>query len=79
MAVNKATKAILYNFLGFAPIYLILYFLIGQFTGLTGWWIPITAFVVTTILAPKFQVARYHGEEKIFVKWLFIKGPREVK
>jgi len=77
--MNKSTKAILYNFLGFAPIYLLLYFVIGKFTGLTGWWIPITAFIVTTILAPKFQAAKIHGEEKIFMRWLFIKGVKEVK
>ncbi|KGO94789.1 hypothetical protein [Flavobacterium subsaxonicum] len=77
--MSKSTKALLYNFLGFAPIYLLLYFLIGKFTNLTGWWIPVTAAVATTILAPKFQAAKYLGEEKIFMKWLFIKGPREIK
>jgi hypothetical protein len=77
--MNKSTKALLYNFLGFAPIYLLLYFVIGHFTNLTGWWIPVTAAVATTILAPKFQMVKYRDEEKIFMKWLFIKGAREVK
>jgi hypothetical protein len=44
-----------------------------------GFWIPVTAAVATTILAPKFQYANYRGEEKILMKWLFIKGIKEVK
>ncbi len=77
--MNKKTKALLYNLAGFAPIFLLLYFLIPEFTGLTGLFIPLTAFVVATILAPKFQAVKYQGEEKIFMKWLFIKGIKEVK
>ncbi|KAF2518790.1 hypothetical protein E0W68_08565 [Flavobacterium salilacus subsp. salilacus] len=77
--MNKKAKAILYNFLGFAPIFLLLYFTIPQFTGLTGLFIPLTAFVVATILAPKFQAIKYQGQEKILMKWLFIKGVKEVK
>jgi len=77
--MNKSTKALLYNFLGFAPIFMLVYLLVKLFTNLTDWWIPLTAFVATTILAPKFQAGRFHGEEKIFVKWLFFKGAKEVK
>lgn len=77
--MNKKTKAILYNLLGFAPIFLLLYFTIPQFTDLSGLWIPVTAFIVGTILAPKFQAVNYQGQEKIFMKWLFIKGVREIK
>jgi hypothetical protein len=77
--MSKKTKAFLYNLLGFAPIFLLTSFLAQTFTGLTGLWIPVTAFMVTLLLSPKFQVARFHGEEKIFMKWLFIKGIKEVK
>lgn len=76
---NKKVKAFLYNFLGFAPIFLLVYFLVEKFTGLTGFWMPLTAFIASTILAPKFQVVKYEGKEKIFMKWLFIKGIKEVK
>lgn len=77
--MSKKTKSILYNLLGFAPIFLSLYFLLPEFTGLRGLWIPLTSAVVATILAPKFQAIRYKGEDRIFVKWLFIKGVKEVK
>ena len=49
------------------------------YTGLTGFWIPITAFVVGTILAPQFQAIQTNEGEKLFMKWLFLKGVREIK
>ncbi|MBN9283018.1 hypothetical protein [Flavobacterium sp.] len=45
---------------------------------LTGW-IPVTAFVVSTLLAPKFQAVKTNDGEKLFMKWIFIKGIREIK
>lgn len=78
--MNKKTKAFLYNLLGFLPFYILTYFIVKEFfTGLTGFWIPLTAAVATTILAPKFQVVRIQGDDKIFMKWLFLKGVKQVK
>lgn len=77
--MSKKTKAFLYNFLGFAPIYMVLYFLIITFTHLQGVWVPVTAAVITSIIAPKFQAVNYEGHEKIFMKWMFLKGVKEVK
>jgi hypothetical protein len=76
--MSKSTKAFLYNFLGFASTFLPVYFLLQAFTGLSGWWIPATSFVACTILSPKFQAATIHGEEKIFMRWLFLKGVKVV-
>jgi hypothetical protein len=53
--------------------------LIAHYTAITGFWIPLTAFVVGTILAPKFQAVKTKDGEKLFMKWLFIKGIKEVK
>lgn len=77
--MSKKTKSFLYNFIGFAFFYTVCYFLIITFTHMTGILVPITSAVASTILSPKFQVARFQGEEKIFMKWLFIKGIKEVK
>lgn len=77
--MNKKTKSFLYNLLGFLPFYVLTYFLVKEFTGVTGVWIPLIAAVSTTILAPKFQAVKHHGEEKIYMKWLFTKGVKEVK
>ena len=77
--MSKTTKAFLYNSLSFAAFFIPFYFLIKMYTGLTGFWIPITAFVVGTILAPKFQAVKTNGGEKLFMNWIFLKGVREVK
>lgn len=78
--MKKSHKALLYNFLGFAPIFLILYYLVEEFTGLSSFMLPLTAFVVTTLVSPRFQAGRIQGgEEKIFMRWLFLKGVKEVK
>ncbi len=77
--MSKKTKALLYNFISFAFFYTAIYFLLSHFTHLTGLWLPITSAVMASILTPKFQTVRYQGEEKLFMKWLFMKGIREVK
>jgi hypothetical protein len=46
---------------------------------MTGWWKPITAAMMATLLAPKFQAIRTGEGEKLFMKWLFIKGFKETK
>ncbi|AXG74504.1 hypothetical protein DVK85_09760 [Flavobacterium arcticum] len=77
--MNKKVKSILYNLAGYAPFFIIVYLLTAQYTELTGIMVPVTAAVVATILAPKFQVVKFQGEDKIFMKWLFTKGVKEVK
>ena len=77
--MNKKTKALLYNFLGFAFFFTIVYFLVVQFTNLNGLWIPLTSGVAASILTPKFQAVNYMGEEKLLMKWMFMKGIKEIK
>lgn len=77
--MSKKTKAFIFNFLGFAAHFTLAYFLIVQFTGLDGLWIPVTSAVAASLLAPKFQAITYMGEEKLMMKWLFFKGVKEIK
>jgi hypothetical protein len=77
--MSKKVKAFLYNLICFALIFLGFRWLIIHYTNLTGFLIPITAFVVGTLTAPKFQAVPTADGEKLFMKWLFIKGVREVK
>jgi hypothetical protein len=65
--MSKKTKSLLYNFLGFGIIYIPVYFLIREFTELAGFWIPLTAAVVASILAPKFQTVKTNAGEKIYI------------
>lgn len=77
--MNKKTKSFVYNFIGFAIIFLGVRYLVATFTGLAGFWVPLTAFIVGTLLAPKFQTVQTKDGEKLFMKWLFIKGIKEIR
>lgn len=77
--MSKKVKAFLYNLICFAILFILFRFLIAKYTNLTGLFIPITAFVVGTLLAPKFQAVSTPDSEKIFMRWLLLKGIREVR
>ncbi len=77
--MSKQTKAFLYQLICFAALFIMFRYLIAEFTNLTGFWIPVTAFVVATLLSPKFQAVKTPQGDKLFMKWMFIKGVREVK
>lgn len=76
--MSKRTKSFVYNLLSFAAFFLPLQVAVSYFTTLQGIWIPMIAFVIGTILAPKFQAVNTRDGEKLFMKWLFIKGVKEV-
>ena len=77
--MSKKTKAFLFNLLGFTFFYIISYFLVMTFGILQGLWIAATSFVISTLLAPKFQTVKTSEGEKLFMKWIFIKELREIK
>ncbi|UPT70640.1 MAG: hypothetical protein M0D53_16485 [Flavobacterium sp. JAD_PAG50586_2] len=76
--MSKKITSFLYNLIGFAILFILFRFLIEKYTGLTGIMIPITAFVIGTLLAPKFQAIQTPDGEKIFMRWIFMKGVRQV-
>lgn len=77
--MSKKVKSFIYNFLGFSLFYIHSYLLVMNFSHLQGLWIAGTAFMVALILAPKFQAIKMHDGEKIFMKWIFLSGVKEVK
>lgn len=77
--MNKKVKAFIYNFLGFLIIYIPTLYLVDITTHLHGLWVPMTGFMVSLLLAPKFQAIKTNEGEKIYMKWLFVKGVREIK
>lgn len=77
--MSKKNKALLYNLLSFGILYVFIRYILIDYTSLTGFMRPLTSFVVATILAPKFQAGVINGEEKIYMKWIFIKGAKEVE
>jgi hypothetical protein len=72
-------RAFLFNLLSFVVLFVGSRILVEKYTNLTGIWISLTAFVIGTILAPKFQAVKTKDGEKLFMKWLFIKGIREIE
>lgn len=77
--MTKSTKALLFNFLSFSVIFLVCYFLVDRFTELRGYWRPLTAAITASLLSPKFQAIRTAQGERLFVKWLFLKGLKEIR
>jgi len=71
-------RAFLYQLGCFAILFISFRFLIANFTNLTGFWAPTTAFIVGTLLSPKFQATKTKDGEKLFMSWLFIKGIKEI-
>ena len=72
-------RAFIYQLLCFAVLFIGIRYLVATYTNLTGLWIPFTAFVAGTILAPKFQAVKTKDGEKIYMKWLFVSGIKEIK
>lgn len=73
------TKAFIYQLLSFAVLFFIVRFFVDAYTHLEGFWVPLTAFVAGTILSPQFQAIRTNEGEKLFMKWIFMKGIKEIK
>lgn len=72
-------RSFVYQLLSFGILFIGLQFLIKRYTELSGWYIPLTAFVVGTILAPQFQAVKTKDGEKLFMKWIFMKGVKIIK
>lgn len=77
--MSLKTKAFIYQLLSFAVLFIGFRYLIGAYTNLTGIWVPLTAFIVGTILSPKFQAVKTNDGEKLFMSWIFIKGIKQIK
>jgi hypothetical protein len=71
-------RAFIYQLGCFAILFISFRYLIFEYTNLTGLFIPFTAFVVGTIISPKFQAVKTRDGEKLFMSWLFIKGIKEL-
>jgi hypothetical protein len=71
-------RAFLFQLGCFAILFTAFRFIVDQYTNLTGYWVPLTAFAVGTLLSPKFQAVKTKDGEKLFMKWIFIKGLRVI-
>ncbi len=76
--MSKKNKALLYNLLSFGILYVFIRYVVIDYTSLTGIMRPLASFVVATLIAPKFQAGFVNGKERIYMRWLFLKGVKEV-
>jgi hypothetical protein len=72
-------RAFIYQLGCFAILFISARYLVAYYTPLTGYWIPVSAFFIVTILSPKFQAIKTKDGEKFFMKWIFMKGVREIE
>ncbi len=71
-------KALLFNFIGFALLFIIVRLLLGYYWPINPIFLAVTSAIVANILAPKFGAIKTDQGEKIMMKWIFIKGIREI-
>lgn len=80
--LKKMTKlqvrAFLYQLGCFAILFISFRFVFEKYTALEGLWVSFGAFVVGTILSPKFQAAKTKDGEKLYMSWIFLKGIKEI-
>lgn len=77
--MSKKTKAFIYQLISFIIFFVGFTYIFKQFLNLQDLYIKLMAFVVGTIFAPKFLATQTKDGEKLFIKWLFIKGMKEIK
>ncbi|UPQ78236.1 hypothetical protein M0M57_11465 [Flavobacterium azooxidireducens] len=76
--MSLKTKAFLFQLISFAVFFIPFRIAIDYFTPLERFWPPFFAFIITLILAPKFQVAKTKEGEQLFMKWIFLKGVKSI-
>jgi hypothetical protein len=76
--MSKSTKSFIYNFASFAIFYFASKYLLDAYSNLTGIWLGLTAFLIATILSPKFQMVKTKEGQKLFMKIVFVKGVKEI-
>lgn len=77
--MNKKIKALLFQFLSFALLFVIARFFVITFTNASGFWIPAISAIVSTILAPQFKAIETQQGLKLYMNWIFMKQPKEIK
>ena len=72
-------RAFLYQLGCFAILFISVRYIVAHYTNLTSFWIPLTAFIIGTIIAPKFQAVKTKDGERLFMKWIFMRGIKILK
>ncbi|WP_394750075.1 hypothetical protein [Spongiimicrobium salis] len=71
-------KALLYNFFGFGLLFIVFRLALGSFLELQSIFLAIIAAIAASVIAPKFGVVKTEEGHKVMMKWIFMKGTKEV-
>lgn len=71
-------QVLIYNFLSFAILFLIFRFGLSLFLTLDSFYLALIAAISASVLAPKFAVLKTETGDKVLLKWIFIKGFKEL-
>jgi hypothetical protein len=71
-------RAFLYQLGSFAVLFVFFRYLLDEYSSLSGFWNPFTAFVIGTLLSPKFPAVKTKNGERLFLSWIFVKGVKEI-
>ncbi len=71
-------KALLFNFIGFATLFVIFRLTLGYVVPINTILLAVTSAIIANVLTPKFGLVQTDDGEKILMKWIFIKGTREI-
>ena len=71
-------KAFVFQLISFVIFFLLTKYAVLELTNLQGFIVSLIAFVIGTFLAPKFVATKTKDGEKLFMKWVFLKGLREI-
>jgi hypothetical protein len=75
--MSPKIKVFLFQFITFAIIFIPLRYFIAWLVESDGFWVPFTAFAITVLIAPKFQVVQTKKGTKIWMKFIFSKQIKE--
>ncbi len=76
--MTSKTKALIFNLIAFALLFLVFRLTIGAIIKGDTFWLALISAVIASILAPKFIVVKDEGKEKILMKTIFSKDVREL-
>ncbi len=71
-------KALLLNFIAFMTLFLITRLTLGHYVPMSPIFLAVISAITATVFAPKFGAVNTQGGKKVMMKWIFIKGAREV-
>lgn len=76
--MNPKFKVLLFNFLCFGGLFIIIRLTLGAYVEANTLTLAIIAAVAASILAPKFGLIETQEGKKIMMKWIFMKGIKEL-